>query len=333
MNKNFIYTPIGNADFVGNVKIQNIELTNQQFFNTIFTRFVSVTLPVSEEKKSSHLQFNLYSDRQLTNLIKTIDTTNSEDRERVFGIDSNGFFNIPESGFNSSYQGKPIFVDLQEYYYLTSFVSWRVKMSSWGEKFYSVFPSMNIDNYGNGGISPGGTEGGFKYEGYFAVTDISSYNKDVVNISSGVVYLNNKRYEIEETEFELIDNLTGYVIDTDIYDGSTETIDTSNVESVGIIYGEITIEKLDPSYVIDRADVEFPCELRLVASNYEYNVKTYYTLSKNNRTDYSTDALIATIDKNDDGTLHIRQQQFGEISLNIFQDLSKEIFEIKNIVG
>ena len=112
-----IYVPIGNAEFSGKIKLKDLELSNQQFYDSIFTRYISLTLPVSEEKKGSHLQLNLYSDRKLENLIKVIDTTNPEDRERVFGIDSSGFFNIPETGFPSSHQGKPIFVDLQEYYY------------------------------------------------------------------------------------------------------------------------------------------------------------------------------------------------------------------------
>ena len=126
-----IYVPIGDAEIVGGIKLKELELTNQQFFDVILTKYVSFTLPVFEEKKASHLRLSLYSDRKLTNLIKTIDTTNAEDREIVFGIDSNGFFNISENGFPSSYQGKPIFVDLQNYYHLTNFVCWQFKINSW----------------------------------------------------------------------------------------------------------------------------------------------------------------------------------------------------------
>lgn len=310
-----IYVPIGDAEIIGGVKLKELELSNQQFFDTLLTRYVSFTLPVSEEKKASHLRISLYSDRQLTNLIKTINTEeNSEDRERVFGIDASGFFNIPEDGFSYSHQGKPIFVDLQEYYHLTNFVTWQIKRDSWGDKFYSVFPSTNIDNYGNGiATGGGGGGGGTEYNGYFAVKDISTSSSDMVNISNGVVYLNNKKIQVATTDFELIDFLTGYVVDVEEYDNSIQLIDVSDFNNYELIQGELTIQKLDPSYVIEESEVQYPCELRLVISNYNNELKTFYTLNEDNRGTYSTDALIATIDKNDDGSLNIKQQCFGEI--------------------
>lgn len=309
-----IYVPIGDAEIVGGIKLKELELSNQQFFDVLMTRYVSFTLPVSKEKKSSHIRISLYSDRKLTNLIKTINTEeNPEDREMVFGIDSSGFFNIPEDGFSYSHQGKPIFVDLQEYYHLTNFVSWQIKRETWGDKFYSVFPSTNIDNYGNGMATSGGGGGSAEYDGYFAVKDISNSYKDIVSILNGVVYLNRKRIEIKTTEFELVDFLTGYLIDVGEYNNIYQLIDNSDFNNTEIIQGELTNEKLDPSYVFGELDVEYPCELRLVISNYNNEIKTYYTINKDNRTDNSTDALIATIDKNEDGSLNIKQQQFGEI--------------------
>ena len=308
-----IYIPIGDAEIVGSIKLKELELTNQQFFDAILTRYVSFTLPVSEEKKPSHLRLSLYSDRKLTNLIKTIDTTNIEDREIVFGIDSNGFFNIPENGFSSSYQGKPIFVDLQNYYHLTNFVCWQFKVDSWSERFYSVFPSTNIDNYGNGIATSGGSGGGTEYNGYFSVKDISISSKDMVSISSGVVYLNNDKINVPYTEFELIDFLTGYIVDVGEYKSDYQLIDVYNFNDVEKIQGELTLEKIDPSYVIGTSELTYPCELRLVISNFNNEIKTYYTVNEMNRNQHSTDALIATIDKNDDGTLNIKQQCFGEI--------------------
>jgi hypothetical protein len=309
-----IYVPIGDAEIVGGIKLKELERSNQQFFDVLITRYVSFTLPVSEEKKSSHIRINLYSDRGLTNLIKTINTSdNSEDREKVFGIDGSGFFEIPETGFSSTYQGKPVFVDLQEYYHLTNFVSWQIKRDSWGDKFYSVFPSTNIDNYGNGMAISGGGGGNYEYDGYFAVKDVSTSSKDIVNILNGVVFLNRKRIEIKTTEFELVDFLTGYLIDIGEYNNVCQLIDNSDFNNTEIIQGELTDEKLDPSYVFGESDVKYPCELRLVISNYNNEIKTYYTTNRDNRTDNSTDALIATIDKNDDGSLNIKQQQFGEI--------------------
>ena len=309
-----IYVPIGDAEIVGGIKLKELELSNQQFFDVLMTRYVSFTLPVSEEKKSSHIRISLYSDRKLNNLIKTINTEeNPEDREKVFGIDSSGFFNIPEDGFSYSHQGKPVFVDLQEYYHLTNFVSWQIKREAWGDKFYSVFPSTNIDNYGNGMSTSGGGGGNYEYDGYFAVKDISNSSKDIVSILNGVIYLNRKRIEIKTTEFELVDFLTGYLIDIGEYNNIYQLIDNSDFNNTEIIQGELTNEKLDPSYVFGESDVEYPCELRLVVSNYNNEIKTYYTINKDNRTDNSTDALIATIDKNDDGSLNIKQQQFGEI--------------------
>ena len=183
---NIIYTPIGNANFVGGVKIQNKELTNQQFFDTVFTKYVSFTLPVYDEKISSHLEINLYSEVGTTP-IKTIDTEKPEDRELVFGIsDTNGFFNIPEYGFSSSYQGNPVFVNLQEYHQKINFISWKTSIEN--KLFYSVFPSMNIDNYGNGKATSGtgGTGGG-------EITEIPDYqelnycNDDKITVSSNFV--------------------------------------------------------------------------------------------------------------------------------------------------
>lgn len=307
-----IYIPIGDAEIVGGIKLKELELTNQQFFDAILTRYVSFTLPVSEEKKPSHLRLSIYSDKKLTNLKKTIDTTNEKDREIVFGIDSNGFFNVEETGFQSSYQGKPIFVDLQDYYHLTNFVCWQFKISSWGEKFYSVFPSTKIDNYGNG-VATSGSGGGFEYNGYFAVKDISTSSKDMVMISSGVVYLNNEKINVPYTEFELIDFITGYVVDIGEYKNNYKLIDTSDFENIEIIKSELSSEKFDPSFVIGTSELNYPCELRLVISNLNDEIKTYYTIMENNRTEFSTDVLIATIDKNDDGTLYIKQQCFGEI--------------------
>ena len=42
------------------IKLKELELSNQQFFDVLITRYVSITLPVSEEKKASHLRLAFY---------------------------------------------------------------------------------------------------------------------------------------------------------------------------------------------------------------------------------------------------------------------------------
>ena len=153
MSGNF-YVPIGNTEFVGGVKLNKLELSNQQFFDVLMPRYASFTLPVLENKVPSHLLIKVYSDKELKNVEKTIDTEkNIEDRKFVFGINSSGLFQIPDNGFEDSYQGNPVFVDLQKFHDEIHYISWEYL----GEVYYSIFPSINIDNYGNGkAISSGG---------------------------------------------------------------------------------------------------------------------------------------------------------------------------------
>lgn len=309
-----IYTPIGNAEVVGGFKVKTKELTNQQFFDALFTKYISFTLPVYDEKRPTHLEINLYSEIG-SQPIKTINTTTPEDRKLVFGInDVDGFFNIPENGFSSSYQGNPVFVDLQEYHQIANFISWRTSQEN--KYFYSVFPLMNIDNYGNGKTIGSGEGGGsnFKYKGYFAVKDVSSFSRSIVNISDGVVYLNNKRIEVTKKDFELLDYWTGYIVDVGMYQSEFQSVDISYSNSVKVIKGRISNETIDPSYSWSTTELNyFPYELRLIISKNNEEIETYYTLNKDNRKENVTDALIATIQKNDDGTLEIIQQCFGEI--------------------
>lgn len=209
-----IYTPIGNAEFVGGLKIKNKELTNQQFFDVVFTKYISFTLPVCDKKESSHLEINIYSDNS-TQPIRIIDTkTNIEDRQLVFGINNAGRpFNIPENGFNSSYQGNPVFVNLQEYYQTANFISWKTSLEN--KYFYSVFPTMNIDNYG-GKLS--NNSGGNTDNNSSDFIKIDSCYENKIIVPSDYIpvslKLNNKKfYTIRGEDLSLDDNETNFIID------------------------------------------------------------------------------------------------------------------------
>ena len=208
-----IYTPIGNAEFVGGLKIKNKELTNQQFFDVVFTKYISFTLPVCDKKESSHLEINIYSDIGLPP-IKTINTTNSEDRKLVFGLnDTNGFFNIQEFGFDYYYQGNPVFVNLQEYYQTANFISWKTSLEN--KYFYSVFPTMNIDNYG-GKLSNNSGGNTNHNSGNFIKIDSCYENKIIVpsDYIPLTLKLNNKKfYAIRGEDLSLDDSEKNFIID------------------------------------------------------------------------------------------------------------------------
>lgn len=317
LNQN-IYIPIANPEIVGGVKLQNKELTNQQFFDSIFTKYVSFTLPyLGEEGIKIHLLMNLYSNPYINDdPIVEIDTRNIEGRNVVFGVNSSGTFSVDEEGFNYLHQGKPVFVNIQEFYTKTVLIAWKFLYQG-GETTWncSLFPTMNI------GIATGSGSGGENpptspsYKGYFAVTDNSLGEKSSVIISNGVVKLNGNVIKVDKNYFDLLENITGYVVDTLKYKNSIEKNYGGFDDE--LITGKITKETLDPSYVIGKTETTYPCELRLVVSIYKDEPEIYYTLNGNNNTNKSTDALIATIDKNKDNSLYIIQQQYGELRLTI----------------
>ena len=188
-----IFLPIGATEFQDSIKALNKTMQLNEFYNFLFCRFISVGPYQLNNNINYFIEINLYTDVNFTNLSKTINPfTNENDRNLIFGINKDGFFRIPDNGFESSYNGM-IFINIGEIIYQPYYFSYRFfNEENSSEIFYGIFPCYNIGSNNYYGYSD------LIYRGYFSVSDNSENEQSSIKISNGVAYINDIKITVPE---------------------------------------------------------------------------------------------------------------------------------------
>ena len=275
------YIPIGNPQLFGGIKIKNTECSVEEFHDSVFVKYASIVVPITNNKGIKKLTIQFYdTDNESNSPQKEIDTEKNSD---LFFLISNkpSLIKVDENGIESQYEGKPVFINLQEFYHKTSIISWFFEDNNGiiGEKNYTIFPNTNINlSYGFSNSGGGTNPPDYPDDNYFLVTDSSTPEQYQIIIGKGAYFNNNQIVYINQTVFSFNNKeWSGYVVDVEDYDPDI-LFDLKYDENKKIIQGHATNETLDRDYIVSTKYNDFPCELKLAIFKNEGIISHEYTI-------------------------------------------------------